>query len=385
MIYYFNPGHETAILTESKHYQAPNPVKKMQEDLSFLPAWYADYESIILTRSVLPKHFMDSIRQVDCNVLPVSISELGNYREILSGQKVDLWGISPQAIHFFETISKKHDLNLQIPTWKPIYKNLSSRFFSVECLAHLIENIPEISGEILPVFYSDIDEIRKINESSLHKLLIKSPFSSSGRGLLWLEETTISRSSEQIIRGMLKKQKIVSTEKVLNKTMDFSMHFCENRFIGYSLFTTNVKGAYEKTLLASQERIITEITSFIDPDLLEKVKMKLISFFRETIFPDYSGNIGVDMMIYQSEGKYFLHPCVEINLRKSMGYLAIVFFEKYVHPHSHGYFSIGCNRRDEIKKTPLFIENNRIKEGFFPLCPINDRSDYQAIALLNAP
>ena len=39
----------------------------------------------------------------------------------------------------------------------------------------------------------------------------------------------------------------------------------------------------------------------------------------------YKGPLGVDMMIVKDylAGGYFLHPCVEVNLRRTMGHVAL--------------------------------------------------------------
>lgn len=356
MIHYFNPGHEAAVLTDSPFYQAPAAVKKMQEDLASLPYWYA-----------APGDF-------------VWISQACNDPafQFLHNQEVDFWGISRQAIHLFENYSKQYNLSLRLPEWNPRYKELSDREFAADCLSCLIKEITEIQKNIIPLFFSDLSEIENYNRLSPDKLLAKSPYSSSGRGLLWLEKSELSRSSRQIIQGVLNRQKKISLEKTLEKIIDFSMHFLSDEFIGYSIFQTNAKGAYEKTWLASQEKIITKLTTYVEPDLLERVKQFFLEFIREKIRPYYQGNIGIDMMIYQSEEKHCLHPCVEINLRKSMGYLSLQLFQNYLSSDAEAFFSVEYN---SIRKAETIQTNNfsRIRHGIFDLCPVNPDTKYRAI------
>lgn len=376
MIYYFNPGHETAILNESAFYQPPKNVRKMQEDLAFLPAWYAKPNDFVLCNPICDKNFSDSLKNLNFSIKPISIHDLQINQAQYINQKIDLWGTSPQAIHYFSELSNKYQLNFQIPAWNEFYKKLCSRVFSTQCLSFLMGRISEIDQKILPRFYSDLNEIEEINRNSSSKLLIKSPYSSSGRGLLWLEEKELSRSSKQIIQGMLKKQKEVSVERVLDKTIDFSMHFEGDQFLGYSLFQTNDKGGYEKTVLLSQQKILTKLAQFIRLDLIEKVKSELIVFIKKNIFPYYQDTIGVDMMIYQSGKQFLLHPCVEINLRKSMGYLSLCLFENFIHPESEGFFSVKYNA--PVQKVLFSLEENRIKEGLLYLCPVHEHTRFFA-------
>jgi len=39
---------------------------------------------------------------------------------------------------------------------------------------------------------------------------------------------------------------------------------------------------------------------------------------------DYRGPFGLDMMVVKGDGGFLLHPCVEINLRRTMGHVALL-------------------------------------------------------------
>ncbi|MDR3339705.1 MAG: hypothetical protein LBT25_06400 [Candidatus Symbiothrix sp.] len=394
MIHYFNPGHETAILNGSRSYHPSDKVVKMQEDLAFLPAWYADPEDYIL----LP-HGMIVSADLRRNFQNDTANSLINYENVsqsnpekIKNERVALWGISPQSIHFFEKLNKQYSLQLKIPEWKPEFRFLGSRHASHKALTHLINMIPEIEGDILPQFFSGITEMENYHSKSKQKQLVKSPYSSSGRGLVWLPPGILARSEKQIISGMLKRQSYVSLEKALDKQLDFSMHFeinskNETGFIGYSVFQTNSKGAYEKSFLSNQSKLEQQVTQFIDPYLLYKVHKVLGDVLQEIYAPHYNGNIGVDMMVYRSGGEYKLHPCVEINMRKSMGLLAIRLFESHLHPATNGEFFIAYQAQPDIIRQnhstlqagyPLVSENGLIKKGYLNLCPVTETSNYHA-------
>ena len=392
MIHYFNPGHETAVLNASKHYHQPANVAKMQADLAFLPAWYASEGDCVYTDAVIAGLTRNPIE----NELLI-IRGLRVKPAMTNHSAVDLWGISPQSIHFFEKINEQYNLCLKIPQWKDEYKFLGSRFASQKILSQLIERIPEIEKNILPQFFSDIESIEQQIIHSKEKLLIKSPYSSSGRGLIWLPYKELAQSEKQILTGMLKKQKQVSIEKALDKVLDFSLQFeiTDNReikFIGYSVFQTNSKGAYERSLLDTQNNLKKQITAFINPDLLLRTKSTLTEILQEMYAPYYAGIIGVDMLIYRSDDFFRLYPCVEINMRKNMGYLAVRFAENYLHPESKGSFHIEFNSDSEKtvqnhiqwqNKYPLTIEEGRIIKGYLSLCPVTEDTNYHAYILVS--
>ena len=376
MICYFNPGHEAAVWSDSPYYQSPASVLKMQEDLAFLPFWYADPGDFIYVPEPLPAFYTQLGNQR--NIYPLACSTANDKIELLKDQEVDFWGLSRQGLHFFEAFSKQYDLSLRLPKWKPEYRNLSSREFAAECLSAMAEEIPEIPAEIIPSFFSNLSDIEQFNRLSPDKLLAKSPYSSSGRGLLWLEQPDLSRSSRQIVQGVLNRQKKISLEKALEKFLDFSMHFSSDGFIGFSIFYTNAKGAYEKTWLASQEKIKSKLEEYINPDLLRKVKEFLSEFIKEKIRPYYTGNVGIDMMIYRSGENFYFHPCVEINLRKSMGYLSLRLHQNFLHQDSEAYFSVAYN--SDIKATlPVFLDNGKLEPGIIDLCPVDTATKYRAV------
>ena len=391
MIYYFNPGHESAILNGSRFYQPNANVVKMQKDLAFLPAWYAAPGDSVLTEETLTDDFLSSIQSLDPLARAITSADFFINREQCLNKEVNLWGISPQSIYYFEQQSKRHDLQLKIPEWKDVYRSLGSRSTSRECLSFLMDNFPEIEKRILPVYLSDITEIEEYIINSKEKQVVKAPYSSSGRGLIWLPPEKLAQSERQILSGMLKRQKEISIEPALDKRFDFSMHFEINSekevlFIGYSLFQTNNKGAYEKSILINQEELKKQITTFIDKNVLFSVQRKLLAFIQQKYGPHYKGNIGVDMLIYQANNEYRLNPCVEINMRKSMGYLAIQLFNNYISPFSQGIFFFkyypekqAMRQHEELtKRYPLVLDGKRIKSGYMTLCPVTANSQYHA-------
>jgi hypothetical protein len=371
MIHYFNPGYEAAVPNGSKYYQPPRRVVEMQEDLALLPAWYASPGDYVFTGKEMQY-------------------------ETLKNNTVELWGISPQSIRYFESLDKQYGLQLRIPEWKEEYRFLGSRFAAQKALAALMDAIPEIDKTILPQFYSDLEDMEKIISPSV-PVLVKSPYSSSGRGLLWLPSGKLAQSEKQIISGMLKKQSRVSVEKALDKRLDFSMHFeisreKETRFIGYSVFRTNAKGAYESSLSAAQAILEKQITGLIDKELLLKTKEILTGILQAMYAPHYAGNLGVDMLAYACGNQFLLHPCVEINMRKSMGYLAIRLFENHISPISGGYFFVEYHKSSSAlnekhvalqKQYPLQMENDRICSGYLNLCPVTEKTNYLAYIIVD--
>jgi len=392
MILYFNPGHETAVHNSSPYYTSPANVDAMQRELAFLPAWYGNKDDVVLVDIINDDFYKTLYEELPELSKAITKDRIVQY----NGLEIALWGVSPQSIHYFKETEKEYEIELSIPAWHDKYRYLTSRNASKDTLMALADEIPEISKLIVPEFYNELEEIEEIVNGSSEQLLAKAPYSSSGRGLLWLPATGLTRTERQILHGILKKQGSVSIEKVLDKQIDFAMEFiCDGvgdiRFEGYSLFYTNSKGAYNSNYIGTQTNIEKQLTDKIPMQLLDGVRTMLSSILKDKYAGIYKGCLGVDMMIYKEGDEYKLHPCLEINMRYNMGYLSLKLFEKYISPSSEGRFYIDFSAKEgdiykkhlQMKEEyPSYITRGRLQSGYLPLCPVYEKSRYWAYVLM---
>lgn len=80
--------------------------------------------------------------------------------------------------------------------------------------------------------------------------MVKAPWSSSGKGILFIPKGQMTCKEEEVLSGILRKQGYVMVEKRLNRVLDFAMEFEMDRlfhlnFLGYSVFQTSRRGEYE--------------------------------------------------------------------------------------------------------------------------------------------
>ena len=72
-----------------------------------------------------------------------------------------------------------------------------------------------------------------------------------------------------------------------------------------------------------------ELERYVERQLLTEVQLFITEWIKQKINGCYVGPFGVDMMVVGEEDsvsgelKYYLHPCVEINLRRTMGHVAL--------------------------------------------------------------
>ena len=82
---------------------------------------------------------------------------------------------------------------------------------------------------------------------------------------------------------------------------------------------------------------------------------------------------------------------IEINMRYTMGMVALRLSQRYLAPHAIGDFHITYDskvgeayERHRFMKGayPLTIENGKIREGYLSLCPVTKETKYRAYILV---
>ena len=401
-LYLFNPGHEMEILCGKSHYTPPYSVQKMSTDLEMLPVWYGGAGSFTLVRNPkasqfiasLPKTFRSSLSSP--MILNLMMKEL--YRRKKLGEKpklppltASIWGVSPRSIDAFKEL-KQAGMNIEIPEWKEEYIQLTNRQTSAACLERLQNAIPITPTIKIPVFLSDVKEVEDYVANHTPPFVIKTPFSSSGRGLYWIEDNKLDVRALSWLNGTFKKQGQVSIEPALNRVFDFAAEFYSDgngqvQYEGLSIFETQPQGQFVGCMLGTQEMLLQQLNEYISPDdflfLVEQIGLVL----KEVLGNTYCGYMGVDMFIYKTDdGNYAVHPFVELNLRYTIGLAAMQLSRHFIHPKSQGmlrtvaYMYNAYQEHQRMQaEAPLVLEDGLIRSGYQTLCPVGQDTRYMAI------
>ena len=166
--------------------------------------------------------------------------------------------------------------------------------------------------------------------------VFKAPWSGSGKGLRWIRRNEFSHSDAGWCRNVIDKQGSIIAEPREEVVCDFAMLFSTSNngihFEGYSLFDTD-NGAYRSNILASDRYILAHLSRFIPENVLTAVRRQLTTYLKDNFTGRYKGYLGVDMFICRTNGEsgdYLLNPCVEINVRMTMGLLARKYFDRHL-------------------------------------------------------
>ncbi len=387
--YFFNPTCEPAIANGSPYYTAPARLRKLENDLGYLPVWFGEGKDQVLVQGTV-----DSVYNLKMSNLGFKLPEILKLDKTLTNEewinqpkgRLFPWGWSPAVYQLFKTVLPSYRNDFQqsaIATWQPIHKKLYSRLTGIELLNSMLEHLssqwlPECSE--LPVVGTSLEQIyHEINR--YERAVVKSPWSSSGRGLLLFPNADLKKKNDEVLSGMLNQQEFVTVEPWVDKVMDLSYQFYSSEgkisYKGRTIFETDQKGRYIRNFLTDAPDARFEVARFLEEHNSEVVSMLLSSLSKSDYTRFYEGWIGVDALIYRSvEGVLKFHPLVEINGRFTMGAIALKIRE-YLTPGSQGFmqifyskstnFQAFCQKQETEK--PLVMEDQKIVRGFLPLTP----------------
>lgn len=384
VLYIFNPDTDLALANGKGNYTPTEGVRQMISDLSILPIWYAQPGSYVLAESSENQDFLEAMSDLfELHIKLLSFSELKSLSDastMTDPVEVRPWGWN----HSFRDKLVRAGIDRHcLPTDAELdnHRHLSQRNV-VETMLDLFDGEQGFCGisRNLKDTTSCEQYFHLMKEES--GVVFKEPWSSSGKGLLWCRDVFNDRDRNWCQR-VIENEGYVTVMPIYNKVQDFAMEFFVGEAtvssLGYSLFYTD-KGFYKGNTLLSNEEIVSTLVKYVPKALLDKTLQKVGDFLLQT---GYRGCVGVDMMVcHESEGMC-IHPCVEINYRATMGYLARVLKDHFLAPEAHGKFMIQHFRAHEElmdfvnfnkKNAPLEIRNSRVRTGFLSLVPVKPDS-----------
>ncbi len=379
----FNPEHDSALALENGIYTPKPQIQQFGKDLSTLPLWYSANEDKVILPEITDKDWLSVVDKINPNIKS-KITSIDDYKHLKEEKCLTPWGIDNTICRVTNTTKIDGEDIASIIQRTKIF---SSREQTQDALSRL--KTEGLYSGFVSQKVDSIEEIRKIN-TEFGKIVVKAPWSSSGRGVFFIDN--LDSKEEKRILKIIDSQGFVMVESFFEKEIDFAIEFefIEDKwqFAGYSIFTTDEHGAYKQNILASDEILRNEICKYADYKQLDKIIDFYCHYLQERK-DEIKGNnvIGVDMMA----GKGKIHPCVEINVRHTMGIVARKLFDKYVESGKTGYYAITrLNNADELRKWrleqantfPSAITNGRISKGFIPLTPIEEKTVFEAYIVI---
>jgi hypothetical protein len=364
-LHWFNPQNDLALAANMPHYTPRPNASRLAEAGALLPIWYADEGDFVLAPTADSRwaEYMSGLFGLTVQVYHDSHS--------VSVEKCSPWGWSIDAK------SRLADAGLPLSTmptdeWLVNHRRLSHRRLSID----VSEGLRESMGFELPpaaVECHTSDEAWQAIGKWGGKAYVKSPYSGSGRGVI--DASTLPRHQiDNRITGVIARQGSIMVEKGLNKVLDFAMLFKASgtgvELAGYSVFTADNRMAYTGNIIMPDEEIKRSLIGrYVDLSRLNAIESALPPLMSKLLGGQYEGYFGIDMMIYDDNGTMMIAPCVEVNLRMTMGVVAHRLMERVVAPGLHARMRVEHHGLTAYEKAN--VDGQRLTGGTISLVPPN--------------
>jgi len=353
-LHIFNPGHDIALAANLENFTPPKAARDLQRRLGGLPALWAQPGDVVLVDDAA---FVDdgglfdvrdgvSFPRNDVFFLTAKAlaADVEQRRRI---DRVEPWGWDRAVAGLLKRVHLSH--LAPSDEWLQTIRLMSHRRFAAtrflpfltdaSWLSTAVSSAAEETGRcpsssLLVGEATELSSPDAFTTEQMQKrfpkasaFVAKSPWSSTGRGVRFLQTPADWQRQQAWARRVIAQQGSVMLEPLYPRVMDFAMEFQHGRYCGLSLFDTR-HGAYTGNRVASEEAKMEVLTSYLPASLLQTVRMAIEYLAEKEILPFYKGPFGVDMMVVdggcETQHPYQLHPCVELNLRRTMGHVALV-------------------------------------------------------------
>ena len=362
-VHLFNPDNDLALAANATHFTPPKAALRLRQAGAMLPLWYAEPGDKVMCYGVNAQ-WLEQMQQT----FALDVDVFDHHGEA-PGLCADPWGWSLAARQDyldegFPTSS--------LPTNEQLsaMRQLSHRRTALEVSRRLHKALPfEICGDGVETI--NIEEAAEAI-SRYGRAFVKAPWSSSGRGVVDTAKVGIDKAL-RMAGEFQKAQGSAIIEMAYDKSADFAMIFeCaggECRYLGLSVFTTDTSDGYTGNLIASENRRRMSLGQHCSLQQADAIRGALQQIISNLIAPYYNGILGVDMLV-TTDG--CIHPSVEINLRKTMGYVALRLADTCVACGAEGTLAVRPGTlADATNFSVLSIENHRIASGSLFLTPPN--------------
>ena len=321
-VYLFNPEHDLALAHGAHNYTAPPFARQLRHDLRLLPAWIAPAGALIAVPDDAP---LDKdrvwLRDHHLDVIPVPINQLAD----LGLCRIHPWG--------WDAALRYQLLQAGVsPDWLPTDEQLDwIRRLSHRRMSIAVHQALGGSFSPCPVELNTRDDVVAFM-NQYPGCYLKIPWSGSGKGIYRVIDPQGDQHVHHWIEGALRRQGSLLCEVGLDKDQDFAIECdcCGGKTVltGYSVFDSDFHSQFGTGRVAPME----ELHRFLleKYPALDEVVDNVLKAIDGVIAPHYDGPLGIDMMLYKKEdGTVELNPCVEINLRMTMGMVTAAMGNRY--------------------------------------------------------
>lgn len=333
-LHIFNPEHDIALASNLANFTAPHAGRQLRHDLGFIPAlWAKEGDKVLIDDAEQAKMMFAQLNHHLKRMKTLGLAspniDFVTRKDMVCDGEISPWGWDCAICASLKRMGVGEQ---RLPS--------DSQLEEIRLLSHR-----RVAARILPSLRQEgtvgeafeCTSAEQVDDllSRYGRLVMKAPWSSSGRGLRFLDiERTPLTMQAGWLKNLLQAQGSVMVEPFYNKVKDFGMEFTalpdgSIHYEGLSLFHT-ANGAYTGNVLATENVKREMLKRYVPDSLLDSVKLNICNLLSPVLSGKYVGPFGVDMMIVSTHSDtdqpadgFLLHPCVEINLRRTMGHVAL--------------------------------------------------------------
>lgn len=323
----YNPEHDICLARDDGETAVPKAARHVRERYDHVPAYWADDGDMVVvgdTKSAAARLAADGRAHADVNF--ITLHDVTRLSETELPDEIVPWGWDKSVVR---TLLKACPLLARLmPDAAQLaeIRRLSSRVFAAEeVLPRLRDSIGGTTGA-MSVFTGTAEELAAMAATRRHAVL-KSPWSSSGRGVRFVENT-LTDNDFGWAANVLREQGAILVEPRYDKLLDFAMEFFVEKnytvtYLGLSIFDTD-GATYRRNIIAAEAEKTGIVGRYIPSATIAEARERLKEIASELFRNRYHGPFGVDMMAVNTAAGIALHPCVELNLRYTMGHAALL-------------------------------------------------------------
>lgn len=330
-LHIYNPEHDIALGKNSGNFTPPKAADAARRAYGHFPAfWAADGDWVLVDDVAHARRMLAAETRKCADVKFVSMKDLGALCVDEMPSEIVPWGWDKLLV---DRLLRCNPLfSRLVPSQERLddIRMMSSREFAATAvLPFLLSLDPRLVGEMRAI--RSMEEVESLFQSTSMAcgnggFVLKSPWSCSGRGVRMVSgEMTDSLSGW--CRNVLREQGLLMWEPLYDREYDFAMEFMSDetagtRYLGMNMFNTN-RGAYLGNSSGTEADKWACLARFAAPGLFDVVREGIVDITSRLFHGRYTGPFGVDMMIVRLDGTPHVHPCVELNLRRTMGHAVL--------------------------------------------------------------
>lgn len=327
-LYLFNPSHDEALAADSPYYYPTKIARHLAVEWALLPGlWAEPGDCVLLADEVTDEHLREACGPWCDGVRLLRHHDL-NTRFWHEVEVVEPWGWDALVRMQLQKAGAPQQLLPSDERMERI-RELSSRQTTFRVLPEMVrrlngKGIPAVGESRIVKTFDEADCLLQEWE----KVMVKSLWSCSGRGVFKVSQ--IWKNSERgRLNKLLREQGAVEMQPFHEGVFDFALEFsidAEGRmtYLGPSLFRTNPLGGYSGNVIIPVAQLEEHIAAQMGGSFaFERLVETCVEVFPPVFIGQYTGPFGVDMMMVRVGEEVKIFPCVEVNVRRTMGHVAL--------------------------------------------------------------